>query len=448
MHLRTESNINRTTPNGKIFYFLLLAVYRLALDYAYGHVISVEYKYMGFSKDVTYYNYILSWGLLFIVALLNYNCYYNKSRKLSLQILFWLFIISFLPFTSLVAFGMFSYGFVFTNFVYWVALFFFVNIFSSVKSGKKEFKIGNIPLLQEKQIQIIALISFGIVLFISWRYTHFRINFNLMNVYDLRNEAATYKLPILIDYMFSWSRMINSVLIAYFIRKHKWIWATFSFLVQMLNFGIDVSKTTFFLAIFAIIISLLPQKLLNDINSETLVVFPLIICICIIAFDVFGNIMPISLFVRRVLYVPSYIQSMYFDFFANNTPDYFRLSFLRYFGAKSSYSNIPYMIAKLYFNANMSANNGLISDAMANLGFLGIIIMPAFIAFVFRLLDSSSAGLDQRVYLTVALYVSIEMTNTFIFTLLMTHGLLVTMIVLKMMKRDNESSLGVLELSE
>ena len=94
------------------------------------------------------------------------------------------------------------------------------------------------------------------------------------------------------------------------------------------------------------------------------------------------------------------------------------------------------MIGREYYGYDMGANNGLIADAMTNLGYGGIVVFPALISMVLKLFDRSSKGLDSRIYATVSVYVAMVLTNSFLFVSLLTHGLLVTILLLAAMKRD------------
>lgn len=180
---------------------------------------------------------------------------------------------------------------------------------------------------------------------------------------------------------------------------------------------------------------------MNMLNKWLLRGVVVSVAFCAFIYRFTRNYLPISIIVRRVFYLPVRISKDYFAFFSTNTPDYFKQSFLRYFGFKSEYSlSISNMMGDLLFHsAGTSANNGLISDAMANLGYSGIIVFPLLIAVVLKLLDRSSKDLDSRIYATVALYIALTLTNSFLFTILMTHGLIVTILILGMMKRNDET---------
>lgn len=238
-------------------YYMLVILFRIFLDISYSTVISKEYLYIGFRNDGNIGYMILSWLALFLMMYIGKPNFENQENLLSKEIMFWLFLVSYVPFTSTVRFGLFSGTFISWNIIYWLLLMLITRPFKMKQSIR--FTGIKSRVINDDHIKIITIISFLIVLYVSGRYTGFRINLNLLNVYSYRNEASGYNLPVLLDYAFSWTKTVNSVLEAYYIRKKKWGWAVACFLIQILNFGIDGSKTTLFLAIFVIVINFLPK---------------------------------------------------------------------------------------------------------------------------------------------------------------------------------------------
>lgn len=419
----------------RIFYILIL-FFRLLLDIAYEYIIATRFQYMGFFNNKTIILSIASWVVLVVYMIICRDYYTNCKNQLSKEIVYWLFLISFIPFTSLMKFGLLTTLFTVCNLLYWLLLIIGVGGLK-IKAGRT-YTLKKKRFVNDTHIQFITILSFAIVLFVSGRYAGFRFHFDLLDVYDLRLEARSFHMPTIFTYLFAWTRTINSILEAYFIRRRKWEWAIACFAMQLLNFGVDGSKTTLFMAFFAIIINVIPKI---EIRKMNLWVLYGAISITLLSMGMFlfaNKILLASLVIRRVFYIPAYIQTCYFDFFTHHVPDYFRNSFMRYFGIKGVYPNISYLIGRSYFNQEaMSANNGLISDAIANLGYVGIVFMPLLLSYILKMLDRASEGLDIRLYFTVAMYSSIVLVNSFLFTVLMTHGLLVVLILLTLMKRDH-----------
>ena len=433
--MSTNNRFHISSPMLK--YLSLIMSIRLIFDIAYRYIISTLFSYMGFNNGATITTQIFSWILLIVFSTFLFKAYLNINNVVSHEIIFLLFIISFLPFTSLLGFNAFPLPFSLSFIVYWFIL---ISLLLYVKTnyGKNmiTFSYKGNKAVGDSELIVILLIFFVVVALISGIYTNFRITFDLLDVYDNRAEARSVELPTIITYIYSWSRALNSIIIVYFLRKKKYIWVIICGLTQVLSFGFDGSKTTLFLLLIAIIVGKMPSFSITRLNNWFLIGILLLSIISVLSNFLFNNIVLSSLFIRRVFYLPLEISNNYFDFFSNHQPDFFRQSFLRYFGFKSPYPPISRMIGKLYYNSDfMSANNGLLSDAIANLGYVGILVFPILITIVLKTLDGCSFALDRRILFTVSIYVSFVFVNSFLFTVLLTHGLLLLMVLLSFMDR-------------
>ena len=418
-------------------FFALLILFRIALDMTYESVISTRFAYMGFFNRASVNWKIVSWIVVLLGNCAVYKAYTNWDNCLSFEILFMLYIMAFVPFTSMIGFGAYEPGYIVANVLYWSFLLLFGMMRLGRMSRRRIVLLGKgRRKLGDAQIVMLSLVFAAVVLYVSGRYARFRLNFDLLAVYEFRAEAASNNLPKVLVYLFSWSRNLNAIIVAYFIRRKKYLWAAFSSLIQLLAFGYDGSKSTFFLLVLAVIISFLPAFSLQALNKWFLRGVAILASVCLIVYMTSGNYLLISLFTRRVFFMPARLAKDYFNFFSENTPDFFRQSFMRFFGFSSPYPNIATMIGREYFGYDMGANNGLIADAMANLGYGGIVIFPALISIVLKLFDRSSKDLDPRIYATVSVYVAMVLTNSFLFVSLLTHGLIVTILLLAAMKRD------------
>lgn len=430
---------------GGISFLIYILLYRCVLDFSYSRIISNIYSYQGFQNNFSLISEFFSLFILLIFSIVVSKIYRNRDKTISNEILLVLFLMSFVPFTSMLGFGVLQINFVIANIVFWGCLILFSTVplkYSQIKSSIQiTLKAGKRELLNETKIKVLTVLFGMVVLYVSGVYTGFRLNFSLANVYELRETARNFHLPVLISYAFSWTRTVNSIFIAYYMQNRNWGWAILCFGIQLLNFGIDGSKSTLFLAVFAVVINLVPKISLQRLNKWMVLGFCGTTFICTMFYIFFSDslsnsLMPASLFIRRALYLPVYISTNYFDFFTTYSPDYFRQSFLRLVGFVSPYENIPYMIGERYFGTVTAANNGLISDAITNMGLAGVILVPGLYAVVLRTLNIVSEGLNARLHLAVVMYIAAELVNTFLFRVLLTHGLIITMFVLYIMTRD------------
>ena len=216
--LEMDNKIYRPTDETYYSSLIVIAI-RLMLDLSYYYVVYPNYIYMGFNCSFSLTRYFLSWVIL-LASLFLFDYYYkNEQRTVSAQFVFFLYVLSFIPFTSLSAFESFDSSFIFSNTVFWFAILILCRVVPSIK-----MQVGLSPSKSNSPdviVNSICLVLVSVILFISAKYTHFRFNFSLSNVYDLRAEANSYDLPTVINYVFSASKTSLCLLVFYYLKNRK-----------------------------------------------------------------------------------------------------------------------------------------------------------------------------------------------------------------------------------
>jgi len=148
----------------------------------------------------------------------------------------------------------------------------------------------------------------------------------------------------------------------------------------------------------------------------------------------------LSLFTRRLLFVPSQVNFFYYDYFS--THGYIFLSYHKIF---SSFLNYPYqlsppnLIGEVYFNnPQIHANTGLFGDAYMNFGFVGLILWGIFLVIILKLADASSKGKDIKLTVAAIAIVILNLRNGALLTNIFTHGLLLALILLYLLPKETE----------
>lgn len=293
-------------------------------------------------------------------------------------------------------------------------------------------------------VTILSFFSFATVLFISWRYSGFRINLNISNVYVLRSEARNYNFPIILKYLFGWTRILNAIFFCLSLLRKKKVMATLYFINQILSFGIDGMKSSMFIILVDLIIYILYRlKIYSDTFNLLSLGFIIISALTLCEVIFLKTIWLLSLMSYRMEFLPVRISSLFYDFFTKNEPDYFRSSFLRLFGFKSPYEKIDFMISGIYSgNYNLAANNGLISDAITNMSYAGIIVMPMILVAFLRFFDRCSHGINDYLVLTLGLFYSITLSNMFFLPNLLTGGGIVAILIVLFINRERTEKLS------
>ena len=399
--------------------FISLFLYKAILDIIYVSYISKKWLFMGFINSHNIYNYSLSWIILIVMSpLILNNLIYKNASSLFISLFNFM---AFIPNITLIGlYDYYDYTYIILFFIYW----FLLNILNLVIPSFKIIKVRDQHNLVYK---VIVFLTVTIIIFISYKYTGFRIDLNIFNAYSYRDEAIGYNLSSILDYLFSISRNILPVLIIDKLVKNKKIQALLLFFVGFLAYSVTGSKSVLF-SYFIVYIGYWFYKSERIRYISILLVIMMLISIIEILFT--GKSYIIDVFVRRVFFIPGLLTFYYYDFFKVNPVDYFRQGIVGRLGVKSPYIfQIPQIIGDNYF-LGAYANAGLFSDAYSNLGTIGVFIMPIIITLTLKLIDLVSLDLDDRIVFAASITCVFSLLNSSYFTALITHGLLATIIIL------------------
>ena len=434
--IMSVKNVLGKFVKSRVFYYFLIFVYRFFLDWNYRSIIVPYYgQVYDYSLNLTIEFTIVSWLILIVFSIWTER-YYYENNGVTYSVIVVLFFISVVPFTTLIQYGQFPYKYIWLNTTYWFMLYFAVELMKHIKMKKIIIKNSG-RWNHDFLINLIWIICSVLVIYLCAIYSNFRISFSLNKVYDLRRESLLYKVPTILRYLYTWATWINPFLIAYFIRKKKYINVAICSIIQILMFGYDGMKGPFFFAVVVVLINtLLPKMKMSSLNCLALYGVTGASLFADLLYKINGNYVVSNLFFNRLCFIPNVISNAYYSFFSNHTPDYFRSSFLRFFGAISPYGDIPHTISMYYFGFDMGANNGLISDALTNLGVPGIFIMPFVLAVTLKIIDLYTDNLDRRILMPLAIYLVIMIMSMFYLPILLTGGLIAIVCLLNIMNKS------------
>lgn len=403
-------------------YFLLFVVYRILLDASYIYYIHPQYDYVGMRLAWNTDFYMLSWLVCVGMFLLIYKNL-KKDSFIGLSI-YMLAILSFVPTTSILGLYGVETKFFVLMVIYWFLLFGFAYIL-------KPFNIYWPPIKQRKYIEWFWLLLASLtIVYISGRYAGFRLHFDLVDVYGLRMEAREFGMPIWLAYINNAVNTILPILFVLYLAEKKYKLAIFVGFIIFLSFSVAGHKSI----IFKLFLAVLAYYFFTW-ERKRILLKGIIGVIGISALEVLvlksGTLY--SLFIRRVLFVPSQLHVAYYDFFQNHELLYFREGILRWLGFDSPYNmNITFLIGgHAMGNYETNANNGLFSDAYMNLGTLGVFVFPLIIILIIYMLNSASRWMNDRMlFLPVYVTVSTLTSTTFSSSLLNSGLLLLTLFLL------------------
>lgn len=407
---------------------LLILLYRLCLDFVYITQLSPTYAYMGFTTALVPVRYLCS--LVGMAVFIPFIAALNEDSRPSSTLVTFLHYLYFIPMTSYCGCKGTSFWFLGCVLVYWAVLL-------VLQFRLPTLQLAPIVLRHTKKIFVILTVfSVLFVLFISGRYTGFRLTLDFINVYDIRAEAVAYAMPRIFRYLLSFMTMILSTLLLYWLQERRYVIAGCVFVVFLFYFSIAANKSDFFflfllLGCYALYRSWMLRWASLFLTTGTAAAWLLKTAAV--------SIHPLSLFVRRLMYIPVQLSEIYAEFFSENPLNLFRHGIMGKFSFENIYSiGIPKLIGE-YLGEGGNANNGMLGDMFANLPpILGTLLMPLILVICFRLLDLVTKGLPPKVSISFCAYFAISFINTSWSVVLLSHGFLLACLLLYVFPKKEE----------
>ncbi|MDP3971952.1 MAG: hypothetical protein Q8P61_03460 [Candidatus Nanopelagicales bacterium] len=302
-----------------------------------------------------------------------------------------------------------------------------------------QFKPPIITTLEPKNILIIV---FGAILFALISQAAYggmaTFNLDIERVYEFRREAAS-NLPTIFGYVYSnvASVLVPLALVLSYKFRAYWLMAI-AFACSVMLFGMTHHKSVLFTppAVALLYILFLRMRSPHMIGIVFLVI-PLLCATELIYLRLFvdssdsGYIN--SLLARRVLFVPSLLDSLYINYFNDNGKYFWSASHIFSWAIDNPFGvSAPFLIGSEYFYDNdMSANAGVIGSGYSNAGLLGVAVYAAASGALLALLNAHGRRIGHALVTGVSLTTTFNiLTTTDLLTAILTHGLLLLLALL------------------
>lgn len=179
-------------------------------------------------------------------------------------------------------------------------------------------------------------------------------------------------------------------------------------------------------------------------RARTFLVAPLaIMVVSAVADEIQGGITWTSVFTRRFMLTPGLLSSVYVEYFSGHPTARYGYSFLRWWVDYPDELPPPKRIADFLVPGAVGyANANLFADGFANFGWLGIAVAALALLVWTHFLDRATRGLPMRVTAMAVVMPSIMLSNTSIFTAMLSHGLLVGTLLLALAPRTGWTAAG------
>lgn len=315
--------------------------------------------------------------------------------------------------------------------------------------SSKTIYISGYKKISKGVFRILMTILYSLLFLVVLSQFGFTINLiSFGEVYDVRSEYKTslQKSSTLVIYAISFLSIISAFLVGYALKHRNWIFGSMGILAIVYLFGMTGHKSMLFSSLLMIGLVLMYR----GVDSSQKYVRRLVSYLCAlitlswIIDEITGGLMFTSLFTRRMIVTPGLLTNYYFEFFSINPPAQLAHSFL---GSIFTYPydvNPAFIIGKQYFNSEtMSANANIFADAFANFRLIGILVFSGIFGVILAFIDGYSQKLKDSVGVIMGLALPFfSLTNSALFTTLLTHGLLFAVVLTYLYVSSEDNKIG------
>jgi hypothetical protein len=202
----------------------------------------------------------------------------------------------------------------------------------------------------------------------------------------------------------------------------------------------DHHKTTLFVPF--ILVMLYIFFVYSKQTSAIGIIFILITLFCISEFvymryiiDSDGIAYVNSYIIRRVIFTPAMLDSIFVNFFSSNEKYYWATSRFGSWAMESPYPvTAPYLIGEKYFSdPSMGANTGMIGSGFSNAGLYGVFLYSMVVGMLISSLNVYGKRIGHATVAAVSLVsVFYVVTTTDLTTAILSHGLLLLLVMLSL----------------
>lgn len=287
--------------------------------------------------------------------------------------------------------------------------------------------------LRKRNFYLLSIVSVLLIPFFLTFGLPQSFTFSLEDVYDLR-ELSAGMVNKFTDYTYSLlgSWLLPTLIVIGFLRRAYFsiIFSTVAILYLFLVTGNKITLFTLFPTYGFLFFKGYTKKL----------TMAYIVVITIFSFGLWYSVNVeaangiTDLLVRRFLFLPALLNHQYFEFF-EGVPVFYSHSFL------SSFFDYPYdalppkLIGFEYYSGN-NATNGIISDGFLNVGIVGVFITTSLASVIIVYFDKLKI---HAAFLGVFFLLIQRFIDTSFFTLMLTHGLFLFLIIAKFLLKNTES---------
>lgn len=297
------------------------------------------------------------------------------------------------------------------------------------------------------RLLILFLLLSSIILTISYIYFDGARSFNLNfeEVYDFRREAAST--PAIFSYLSSiFSKSVITFGMALALHQRRYYTCAVFFFLSVLIFGFTSHKGVIFYPVLVLFCYVFLTRWIRYRYLLLAFIGALLVSFGDLALQSFTNNGLAgwynSLFLRRSLMVPAFLDYRYIEYFSENAHYFWSTSRFGLGLVASPYELPParHMGLVLFGSADSSANTGFVGSGFAQAGLIGVATYALGVGLLIAIVQAYARRWGAAVVVAATIGPMSSMTATDFPTLFLTHGVLVMLLLLAITRRPEAGS--------
>lgn len=272
------------------------------------------------------------------------------------------------------------------------------------------------PQVRQRQIFSPMIIVIGIIsALIMFKSFGFRVNFSFYDVYSIR-ESNKGTVSGLLVYLVRWIPLVVFPLLIIYCGILRKFFFLFLFIILQIAFFMSTGHKSYLIPVFIGLLFFVKYK----IYSQAYFIYLFSIFVLFVTFIGSVNGMLASLFVRRMIFYPIFIQGKFFDYVKIN-------------GNVERVSGEPSALIIADFMGRMGeyTNGGFLANAYLYYGHTGTVIFILFGAILFKVVleNLPLAGIDYFTKFMIIYWFSRPVFSSELQVSLISHGVALTVIL-------------------
>gem|GEM_PF-338772 len=414
---------------------------RVVLDLVY---VNYVHKYFEYSYPAGFFSFdginairlIESYLITFILAVWLSTSLYRRWRPSGIALVLY-FVVVMLPLFSLYGLGNAPTPFVYAAMGSFIILIMVTGLLPKVKVRRPGYDfliVGTLAVLGT------SVYVYGVLLLTGGLR---RLSFDLLAVYEVRAEYVQTKAPFM-GYFVPWqANVVNMVFLCYALYKRNYWLVGLNVGAQVLLFGMTGHKSFVLSPLLVIGVYFIWKRrnaLFYIIGGAAILILA-----SYFLFLLSGNHLAPSLMIRRLFFVPAGNHLIYYDFFSQPENPFVMLSnsILSWFIKYPYDMPVTRVISWAYWGRDFGPNVGYLGDAYAHFGFMGMFLFSMILGLFLRIMDSVGRRLPANLIAAAVATPAMALVNSALFTSLLTHGLILTVVLLWLLRSVVERQLRI-----